>query len=477
MVKCKLFPSLFRVLDKSQGAIVLLALFAIIIACDPIEEEISRDPNLVLTYSTDTIRFDTLLTERGSITKRMRVFNPNDNAIELDRVALGKNSGSDYTITVNGQKGKEIEEEVIFGGDSLLILVEVFIDPLDEDLPFLVKDSILIEYNGTSDNVKLVAWGQDAVFFNREVIECDAVWTSTRPYVLSDTVLIGEGCTLTVEEGTRILIDNNSALAVIGSLQIQGTANNKVTISNTRFDDDFEVAPGQWNAILFLEGSFDNVIDHAIIKNGIIGLRLGTPDEDEDYDLTVSNTTIAHMSSSGILAFSSDLYVYNTEIYNCQTELTGNYLGGNYTYEHCTFSNQPSLFIRDEASVRISDNIVTGEGTLTEPLTFSMTNSIIWGGEDEEILLSLTGNVSAEVEVNNNIIKTEDTFWEDLGNVISQEDNYPGFYLPAFYNYQLDSVSNARDQAIESNIEYDLLGTLRDELPDLGAYERKDSIP
>lgn len=465
--------------SKSHGILLLLGVVtAMIIACDPIEEDISRDPNLKLTYSTDTIRFDTLLTSKGSITKRMKIYNPNDNAVELDRITLGKSSSSDYTITVNGQKGKEIEEEIIFGGDSLLVLVEVLIDPQDEDLPFLVKDSVVVEYNQTSNNVKLVAWGQDAVFLDREFIECDVIWTAARPYVIYDTVLVDENCTLTVQEGARIFIDNNSALAVLGSLQIQGSAENKVTISNTRFDPDFEVAPGQWNTILFAEGSFNNVIDHAIIKNGVVGLRVGTPDEDNDYDLTVSNTTIAHMSSSGILAFSSDIYAYNTEIFDCQTELIGNYLGGNYVYEHCTFSNQPSsFFIRDDASVIISDNIVVENGALTEPLTFSMTNSIVWGGEEEEILVSLTGEVSVEIEITNNIIKTEDTIWEELGNVISQEDNYPGFYAPSFYNYQLDSLSNARDKAVESTLDYDIIGTLRDELPDIGAYERKDSIP
>lgn len=412
------------------------------------------------------------------MTRRFRIYNPHKNAIEISRLSLGQLNTSPYSLTVNGLKQDSFEDQVIFGKDSLLVLVEVLIDPKDESLPFLVKDSVVVEYNQNKTDVKLVAWGQDAVFLDREVVECDAVWTAGKPYVLYDTVLVAENCTLTVEPGARILIDNNSALAVAGTLQVLGTPEDKVLIRNTRLDANYEIAPGQWNAILFLEGSKDNIIDHAAIKNGTIGLRLGSPDEDSDYDLVVSNTSIGHMSSTGILAYTSDLHVYNTEVFNCQEELVGNYLGGNYKYEHCTFSNSPNLFIRDLPSVIFADYIDLGDGSrLVDDLDVEVTNSIIWGEEDEELLLAASGEANVSILLNKNLIRSENEDWVQLGNYISQERNYPKFYAPAFYNYQLDSLSPVRDSASVSSITTDLLGTLRDDMPDLGAYERKDSIP
>ncbi|MGL1887269.1 MAG: hypothetical protein OCD76_12215 [Reichenbachiella sp.] len=468
-------------LNKFNNTLFLIlftGLVAGVIACDRIEEEISADPGLQLVYSTDTVKFDTILSERGSISKSFRLYNPNKNAISIDRIYLAMGDGSAYNITVGGKKQSEVEDEVIFGNDSLLVLVDVFIDPADEDLPFLVKDSVVVEYNQNRQNVKLVSWGQDAHYFDREIIACDAVWTAGKPYVIYDTVLVAENCVLTIEEGAKILMDNNSALAILGSLQINGSAENKVEIRNSRLDPYYDIAPGQWNAILFLEGSHDNMIDHAEIKNGVVGLRVGSPDDNKDYDLVVSNTSISHMSSSGLLAFSSDVYLYNTEIFDCGNELVGNYIGGNYRYEHCTFSNEPNSFIRDQASVILADNIQLGDGSsLVEDLDVLMTNSIIWGNQDEELLFSATGNANVTLVINNNVIKSENDDWVDLGNTISQATNYPGFYAPSLFNYQLDSLSPARDSANVSDIRFDLLGTERDVLPDLGAYERKDSIP
>ncbi|UXP33215.1 hypothetical protein N6H18_04515 [Reichenbachiella agarivorans] len=458
--------------------LVALGIWVLIQSCDPVEEEISRDSSESLLFSSDTVKFDTLLSSVGSITRRFRIYNPNQKAIQIDRLFLGGNRDSPYGLTINGIRTESFKNEVIFGKDSLLVLVDVLIDPMDESLPYLVKDSVVMEYNQQQKDVKLVAWGQDANFLDREVIECDAVWTAGKPYVLYDTVLIAKDCSLTVEPGTRIYIDNNSALAVAGTLLVNGTADSKVIIRNTRLDPDYEVAPGQWNAILFLEGSKDNIIDHALIKNGVIGLRVGSPDDDADFDLVVSNTSIAHMSSSGILAFNSDIHVYNTEIYNCQTELLGNYIGGNYKYEHCTFTNAPSLYTRDQASVILSDNLLLGDGSaLIEELNVELINSIIWGELDEELTISVSGQANVSILLNNNIIRSANSDYEELGNVISQKSNFPGFYAPAFYNYQLDSLASARDRGTPSAIVFDLLGTPRDAMPDWGAYERKDSLP
>ncbi|MCX6284578.1 MAG: hypothetical protein NTW31_10130, partial [Bacteroidetes bacterium] len=41
--------------------------------------KVDSSPSLVLTFSTDTVMFDTVLTSVGSVTKRLLVHNLNDN--------------------------------------------------------------------------------------------------------------------------------------------------------------------------------------------------------------------------------------------------------------------------------------------------------------------------------------------------------------------------------------------------------------
>lgn len=446
--------------------------------CESPVEDISSDNDLRLHYSSDTVTFDTLFSSVGSITKRLKIYNTNDKAIKLDQLSLGRLDASPYSITVNGEKRQSFQDEVIFGKDSLLVLVEVLIDPANEDLPFLVKDSVVVQYNSKAENIKLVAWGQDAIFINNEAIPCGTTWTKDRPYVIYKAALVDSLCTLIVEEGTRIYIDNGASIFVKGSLQIQGSFQNKVIIRNTRLDPKYEIAHGQWDGIYFLEGSFNSSIDHAEIRNGNIGVRVGNPDLDDDYELIISNTSIGHMSRAGIEAYSSDIQVYNTEVFDCQNNLVVCVAGGTYDFEHCTFSNSPNEFIREGVSVGFSNSVELEDGSfLSENLTVKLSNSIIWGKEEEEFGIDVSGNSASNILVENNIIRSEQELWTDLGNTISQEDNFPGFYSPNSFNYQIDSLSNARDKATLSTITHDLLGTLRDALPDLGAYERKDSIP
>lgn len=456
----------------------IIAILILVWACEPSEEKLTNSGSARLTYSADTVIFDTLFSSVGSITKRLRIFNTNDNAINIDRLSLGLGTSSSYTITVNGIEAPEFTNEIIFGRDSLLVLIKTFIDPGDAELPFLVKDSITVASNGNSEHVKLVAWGQDANFIDGEVIDCNTTWTAGKPYVIYNSALVDTLCTLTVDPGARIFIDNNASLFVKGSLQINGTLEEKVIIRNTRLDPKFNIAPGQWGDLSFLEGTFDNRINYAIISNGTNGVRIGNPDDNDAYDIQISNTIIEHMASSGILAFTSDIYAYNTVIYNCGDLLVGNLAGGNYRYEHCTFSNEPNDFFRDGGpSVIFSDNVVLADNSvLVAELNIAMHNSIIWGKERDEILVDDSGASINALDISNNIIRSSDTSWEDLENIISQERNFPGFFSVGLLDYQLDSLANARDIGLDIGIEKDILGTLRDDEPDFGAYERLDSI-
>ncbi len=447
--------------------LIVLLFFIFIVGCENDDEVVSRKPGLDLVFSTDTILFDTLLTSRTSITKRLRITNPNDKAIELREVALAQSGSSPYNIIVNGKGGPSVENELIASGDSILILVEVEIDPQDEQLPYLVKDSLLVSWNERTENVKLIAWGLDANFISREII-CDQTWRAGKPYVIMDTVLIDAQCVLTIEEGSQVLFDNNAAMFVAGQLLVNGRPDDHVIFRNTRFDINYIEAPGQWDAIYFLEGSSGNFIDHAIIENGRVGLRIGSPDEDTIADVTISHSIIRHMSQSGIQAFTSDLEMTNTLIYNAGSTTVLNAAGGNYSYDHCTFVNSPNFFFAEDPSVQIADNLVISDDELlVSPLNLSLRNSIIWGSGEEEFLLSITLDDNV-LSVFNNIIRIEGEFGN---NFTSLEDNFPGFNSPMDFNYSLDSLSFAIDKGLPGDVEDDILGLIRDNLPDIGAYE------
>ena len=460
---------------------LIASVAALVIACEPSEEKLSSSGDINLTFSTDTVLFDTLLTARTSITKRLRIFNTSKKAVSISSIRLGAGSQSPYTIIANGKFGSEIRDEVLFGGDSLLVLIDVEIDPQDEDLPYLVKDSVIVDWNGKTANAKLVAWGQDANYLNGDEI-CDETWTSARPYVIFNLAIVDTSCVLTMNPGTKVYLDNGASLIMFGTLKVRGDTADRVVFRNTRLDENYLQAPGQWGGIIFMESSRNNEISHAIIENGDIGIGVGysigqfngqailLPESGPlTSQVTIDHTTIRHMSTAGILAFSSEVTASNTEVYNCGTWLVGNFAGGTYSYEHCTFSNSPSMFNLKDPSFQYSDNIEIGGEQLLEDLSLSVKNSIIWGSNDQEVARSFSDEVNVSDSFDNNIIRSKE---EIENNFTSIKSTYPGFNDPFDFDFSLDTLSNAKDKGLQLNYATDIRGMERGSKPDIGAYER-----
>ena len=451
---------------KQSPTLLLFCLLAIW-SCAQLDDTIDSNPSATLTFSTDTIFFDTLITSRNSITRRVRIFNPEDDAIFINRIALGSAASSSYDLIVNGREGFEINDQLLAGGDSLLILVDVTIDPMDQDLPFLVKDSIIVQWNGNQTDIKLIAHGQDAVFLRGDTL-CDVTWTAERPYVIQDGVIIDQSCNLTVEAGTRVYLDNQAAIFVNGNITVDGDSGNLVVFRNTRFEPNFIEAPGQWQGFVFIPGSRDNRFSYAVIENAVNGIfSFGTNATAIRTQIDFDHTTIRHMSGAGLQLFASEVAMQNCEIYNCSSFLANAFVGGTYSFDHCTFSNEPNFFARNEPSFAFLDNF-PDDPTLVAELSLEVTNSIIWGTEDEEFFLSNNGGTVLDTLVRGNIIRSELSL---PGNVVIQELDELDFVSPFLFDYQLDSSSIAIDGAVNSTIADDIRGLPRVGTPDVGAYE------
>ncbi len=448
------------------------ALGVLVWACVPEDEIITATPDQALIFSADTLLFDTLFATQGSTTKRLLVFNPNRNAVVIDNISLSRSS-SQYTIYVDGVEGNSFDDRVLLGEDSLLILVEVLIDPNQENLPFLVKDSILVTTSGLLQGVSLVAWGQNANFLRDSILACTQTWTDELPYVIMNSVLVDSLCQLTLEAGTRVFSDINSFFFVKGSLKVEGSQQAPVYFLNERLEEQFSDLPGQWGGIFFLEGSKDNTVDWAVIRNAQYGLRIGTPDDDTIPDVNIRNTIIENMLTGGIAGFTSDAKAVNTLVNNCGQFAVGNFAGGNYVYEHCTFANFGFDFFRNGPSVLFSDNLLLEDNSLlVSDIHVRLVNTIIWGSQEDEVLVSNDGGADFSLGMSTNNIRSTDDFWNTAGNIVNQD---PMFLDPEEYDYHLDSLSPARNAGFDIGILSDLDGNPRDDFPDIGAYERIDN--
>lgn len=462
-----------RISQSISFGLLVLFFGAIISSCELQEEKVNNDPNITLNFSTDTVFFDTVFTSIGSFTKRFKVFNPSDNAVIIDRIQLGTEENSAYSITINGFESNQLNNTRLLGKDSLLVLVKVQIDPQDQDLPFIIQDSVVFETNGNVQDVKLVSWGQDGIFFRAggvQVLPCNTVWDSLRPYVIYDSLLIPEGCTLEMQAGTRVRFAPNASMFIGGRLDIQGTLEQPVSIAGIRNDFPFNETPGQWTGIFFLQNSKDNQINFADIRNGNIGLYLGTPDEDNTPDLVVSNSVISNMALAGVQCVSSDLTMYNTLIHSCVEQNINITAGGNYILQHNTFAALSREVFREVPSFIMSNFLPISETeVLAADLFAEIQNNIIWGRLQDEILFESISEVGFELDIQQNILRTTVGDYNE-GNILNED---PLFINEFDNDYRLDSLgeSPAVNSGLQLNILTDILGNSRDEQPDLGAFE------
>jgi len=447
--------------------LVCILVLALMLGSCREQREILSDTGFTLRFSQDTVLFDTLFTEIRSITKRFRVYNDDANAKRISSIRVAGGS-SPFRILLNGVSSADFTDEIILGGDSLQILVEANIDAGNLNNPFLVTDSILFDTGSGTQNIKLVAWGQDANYLKDSVLICNTTWTSEKPYVLLGSILIDSLCTLSVDAGTRIYSSFGSSVFVGGTLEVNGNFENRVLFRNDRLDDSFNDAPGQWNGIFFLEGSKDNVISNSRIENARYGIWLGTPDTDTIPDLRIENSIIHNMSQTGVIAFTSDLTMENSLIYNCGEQAVANLAGGNYRYNHCTLGGYSNRFIREAPLFIASDNLLLADNTsIIEPVSLQLQNTIVFGELTDELLLDNSGGASFEALVTSSLLRTT----LDLnvnGNIINMD---PQFISIDDFNYRLDGSSPAVDSGELSELLFDLEGNQRDALPDMGAYE------
>lgn len=436
-------------------------------SCEPKDEIVTTDPNAVLEFSGDTVLFDTIFVSRGSVTKRLKVYNRNKKAVRISEIALAGGGASAYQLTVNGVQSPLVSNLDLRAGDSLYVLVKANINPTDANLPFLEADSILFKTNGQQQNVKLVAYGQNAYFHRKESVGT-TVWKNDKPHVLLDTVLVQEGATLTIEKGTHIYGSTKSVLLVNGRLLVEGTPEERVTFSGYRREKEYLTAPGQWEGIRILVKSASNSIKYADIKNTQYGLRIGNPGNSSTL---VEGCAIQYAFLDGIVAFTSNVKVVNTLIHNCGQYGFGGLGGGNYEILYSTIVSYKNPLLRETPLLAIAD-FIPGTEIKDKPTSLRLVNSIVYSdgySSDNEILIT---PLSAAVEVSNNILRTQ--VYRDQLNKNNKLNIEPKFKAPDKADFKLDTLSPASGAAkFLPGVLQDITGRTRSaNTPDVGAFER-----
>ncbi len=485
---------------KLQSFCIFIAIFILLFSCNK-DNIFTDDANATLTFSADTIYFDTVFTSIGSITLHFKVYNENDKAVKTS-VALGGGQQSYFRLNIDGEPTDNYSDLEIMANDSAYIFAEVHIDPQNSNSPVIISDSIIFNTNGNNQYVNLFAYGQDVNIYKNAIIQTQT-WTNDKPYLIYNSALVDSLHTLTIEAGTELYFHNNSSLLVKGTLIANGTTEDKILFQGDRLDNWYANAPGQWGktkvnnngdkeifgGIHFFKGSQNNIINNAIIKNGNVGIQIeGGLETNNTSTLKLSNTLIYSMSIIGIEAQTSEITGYNNVIANCGYYCMRLMYGGKYQFYQSTFANYyPETYgIRKAETIMLNNYNYDKDAIKTYPLNAKFANCIIYGDDGRSSELLIDNNEQSATNFNYEfdhcLIKLNKEWDTSDANiykdVITNTDSLPHFINPLLADFRIDSLSAGKNKgAVKYGTMYpmDINGNSRmeDNMPDLGAYEYK----
>lgn len=440
-------------------------------------------PEARVTITADTIRYDTVFTSAGSITQVFKIINENSQKLLVSSVLLKGGVSSYYSINADGFTGPVINNLEIAANDSAYVFVQVNIDPNADNIPFIIKDSIIVSYNGTDKKVQLEAWGQNAHFMRDKEITSNETWNNDLPYVILGYLYVNPGSTLTINKGTRIYTHANAPIIVDGTLKVNGEKDtaDRVYFRGDRLDEPYKDYPASWPGIYFREPSVNNVFNYAVIKNAYQSIALEKPATNANPKLTLNECIIDNSYDAGIVSINSSVKATNCLISNCGKNLVLAQ-GGSYDFTHCTvasFSN--NYILHKEPVLYLSNYILDNNTPIPADLTAAFTNCIFWGDNEttveDEVIVTKSGTTLFNVNFESNLWKVKNNPADVvLNNIIANQA--PEFdsinTARQFYNFRLKDISPAINKAANTSVVIDLDGNTRPvNLPDLGCFEKQ----
>ncbi|HMO61325.1 MAG TPA: hypothetical protein PKC39_00780 [Ferruginibacter sp.] len=470
---------------KQQAAsfnrfIVLLCSIGMLF-CSCKKDSFITSPDARLVLSADTLKYDTVFASIGSITQAFKINNANNRKLLINTVKLMGGAASEYNINVNGIAARQVNDIEVAANDSIYVFVTVNINPTAAALPFIVRDSIEITYNGNTRYVQLEAFGQNAHFLRNKVIESNTTWVNDLPYVILGGIQIDTGITLTINPGCKIYCNASAPVLVDGTLIVNGTFEEPVTFTGDRLDDYYRDFPASWPGIYFRQTSKNNVVQFATVKNAYQALAVQGAPDNLNPKLILAQSVIDNAYDAGIICVNTTVYAENNLISNCGNNINI-LLGGAYAFTHCTVASYPT-YIPHQKPVLSATNFAEINGSMvTTGLNATFTNCIFWGEGGivkNEIDIKRQGSDAFTVQFDHCLYKAE-TIPANAQFTNSIQNQYPAFdsidASKRFFDFRTSLAANApgvdKGNPITA-LSLDLDNRQRtDGKPDIGCYEK-----
>jgi hypothetical protein len=461
-----------------------------------------------LTFSDDSVKFDTIFTTIPSATQRLYIYNKTNHNILINRVYIERGKESNFSMILDGVPGNDQSNIELAKGDSLIAFFTMKANADQGD--FNLTDNLYFQVGSNTQRVTMFARVLDAYIFRDTVVrdQDNFKWPTDKPVVVDGYVFVDSLSTLRIPAGAKIYFTARkdsrfnffSQIFSNGTLIVNEFGGEPVLMTSFRINKDYNEQAGQWKGIRCSRWSKRNYIYKTIIKNCVTGVQVDSFSVDNAPKCVIRDCEIRNCSNFGILGLGSVLtnvpnevpaiQAYNTTIQNVGQSAVGMFFGGNYQYFHCSFYGDRSItFNRSQPLFGFQNYTQTQSGAIDKAFRGNVVlqNSIIWGTNDEEFALSVAGNQLVGAQISNNILKTKLSADKIPGsnNILNQNPRFKDVASNK-YDFRLQANSPARDAGLALN-RLQVLGVVQEDLttdkagntrkrdkPDIGALEFKE---
>lgn len=307
-----------------------------------ISDDFTTSPSDTLTFSTDTVSFDTVFTELGTPTARLKVFNRAKKSVNISSISFA-DPQSAFSMNVDGQSGTSFKDVEIRGGDSIFVFIECYIPEQSENVPQLVEDKLRFVTNGVTQDVTVEAWGQNVTRLRGLTVLEDMTFTDERPYVVFDSLVIAPGATLRIEPGVDLLFHDGARFDVCGTIEAVGAPGKMINMRGDRLDNvlpdvSYDILAGQWEGIRISPESFGNRLEYVDLRSTKAGVTVDSCTDLSRQKLLLVNSWIHNSQANSLEVNYAWVDAYGC-VFSEAAKSAVALAGGRHTFVQCTFSN------------------------------------------------------------------------------------------------------------------------------------------
>ena len=394
-----------------------------------------------LTFSEDTIKFDTLFSTVPSATQAFWVHNNSSDGIRIRTARLERGSQSGYRANVDGTYldpvGNDFE---VRKGDSLLVFVEITAHENHVDGPQLVEDNLILTLeSGEEQRVNLRTYSWDAEKITSLIVRRDTVIESSRPLVVyGNGICVEEGATLTLRN-TELYFHDGAGIDVFGQFMAFDCLFRGDRLDRMFTYLPYDRIPGQWDGINIYPTSPSNQIANCEIRNVLNGLMC------DSTEVLLQNTIIHNSNGPGLSARHSNVELSYCQLSNALDDCLS-LDGCQALIDHCTLAQFYPFSANRLAAIHFTNT--------TKPLTLQCTNTLVTGYAEDVLIGEIVNqDVAFDYFFSDCILRTDSVnepehfnniIWETSKSEVQGKQHFRTIDEENFYyDFTIDSISPA----------------------------------